>query len=202
MQHSFILKDLLATENLAKLIARVIVPEFVVTLNGELGAGKTTLVRSALLALGVTGSVKSPTFTIVEPYQVNNLNIYHFDLYRFNDPEEWFYSGFDEYFGNNSICFIEWAEKAVGLIPVIDWQIKLKVLSSLDQNVDSKLRVYNHRVSVENDSEIVGNEKVCSKVDMKVKVNEAVRIIEIESKSEKGGKCLIQLMKLAAKSFS
>jgi tRNA threonylcarbamoyladenosine biosynthesis protein TsaE len=120
------------TQQLAKKIARVIIPNFTISLKGNLGAGKTTLVREILRALGETGAVKSPTFTLVEPYVVNGLNIHHFDLYRFNDPEEWISSGFDEYFGPNNICFIEWAEKAEGLIPSIDWEISLELLPKDD----------------------------------------------------------------------
>ena len=125
LEHKFTLQSLTITEKLAKSIARVIIPGFVVSLNGNLGAGKTTLVRGILHSMGVSGNVKSPTFTLVEPYTINNLNIFHFDLYRFADPEEWFELGFDEYFTYNSICFIEWAERASGLIPHIDWTINL-----------------------------------------------------------------------------
>lgn len=128
MQYLAKLNNLDATENLAKLMAESIVPNFVVTLMGDLGAGKTTLVRQILYSLGVTGSVKSPTYTIVEPYKIGGLDIYHFDLYRFNDPEEWFDSGFDEYFVHHSICFIEWAEKAEEYLPVVDWQLTFSVV--------------------------------------------------------------------------
>lgn len=114
------------TQQLAVGIASAIVPNFVLSLNGTLGAGKTTLVREILYALGVTGSVKSPTFTLVEPYSLPICDIYHFDLYRFSDPEEWFDLGFDEYFNGKFIAFIEWAEKATGLIPQIDWQIDIE----------------------------------------------------------------------------
>ena len=125
-EKTFNLNQLDDTNLLALKIAKVIVPDFVITLSGELGAGKTTLTRYILQNLGITGLIKSPTFTIVEPYVTDKaLQIYHFDLYRFNDPEEWFDAGFDEYFSNTSICFIEWAEKAHNLIPQIDWQIEL-----------------------------------------------------------------------------
>jgi tRNA threonylcarbamoyladenosine biosynthesis protein TsaE len=121
------LRTLAHTHQLAKTISRVITADFVVSLSGDLGAGKTTLVREILRAYGITGSVKSPTFTYVEPYQINNIDIYHFDLYRFSDPEEWFDLGFDEYFIHPHICFIEWAEKAGKLAPKADWQITLQV---------------------------------------------------------------------------
>jgi tRNA threonylcarbamoyladenosine biosynthesis protein TsaE len=129
MIHVFNLESLNATENLATRIAQVIVPNFIVSLNGNLGAGKTTLTRAILRAIGITGSIKSPTFTLVEPYQLESYTVYHFDLYRFSDPEEWFEAGFDEYFNDPQISFIEWAEKAEGLIPPIDWQINIKFLN-------------------------------------------------------------------------
>lgn len=125
MLQKFILADLDDTNQIAVQIAKVIVPNFVITLTGNLGVGKTTLVRAILTTLGVSGTIKSPTFTLVEPYQLANFTIYHFDLYRFNDPEEWFSAGFDEYFMDSQISFIEWAEKANDLIPQIDWQITL-----------------------------------------------------------------------------
>lgn len=129
MIHVFNLESLNATENLATRIAQMIVPNFIVSLSGNLGAGKTTLTRAILRAIGITGSIKSPTFTLVEPYQLESYTVYHFDLYRFSDPEEWFEAGFDEYFNDPQISFIEWAEKAEGLIPPIDWQINIKFLN-------------------------------------------------------------------------
>lgn len=129
MQHKYIisLKNLSDTEILGYRIAQVLNPGLVIALNGELGAGKTTLTRFMLQSLGVTDSIKSPTFTIVEPYYIasKNLHINHFDLYRFHDPLEWLESGFDEYFNDNSICIIEWANKADVVVRRIDWQIDL-----------------------------------------------------------------------------
>ena len=119
------LHNLSETELLAKHMAQSITSDFVVILNGNLGAGKTTLVRSILRELGITGTIKSPTFTLVEPYHIQKLQIYHFDLYRFIDQHEWYGAGFDEYFTQDSVCFIEWAEKATGLIPQIDWQVSI-----------------------------------------------------------------------------
>ena len=127
MHYKFILNDLETTQRLAKGIAQVIVPNFVVSLSGNLGAGKTTLTREVLRNFGVTGSIKSPTFTLVEPYQLPDYTLYHFDLYRFSDPEEWFDAGFDEYFSVPQVSFIEWAEIAKGLIPQIDWQITISL---------------------------------------------------------------------------
>ena len=126
MQYTFILNDLSATAALAQQIAGVLAANFVITLQGNLGAGKTTLTRAVLRQLGVQGSIKSPSFTLVEPYQLPDYVIYHFDLYRFSDPEEWFDAGFDEYFSEPYLCFIEWPENAAALIPQIDWQLQLK----------------------------------------------------------------------------
>jgi tRNA threonylcarbamoyladenosine biosynthesis protein TsaE len=97
-----------------------------VWLQGDLGAGKTTLVRGLLKALGHTGKVKSPTYTLVEPYVISGLYLYHFDLYRFVDPEEWDAAGFRDYFNPQSICLVEWPEKAAELIPVPDIDIRLE----------------------------------------------------------------------------
>lgn len=121
------------TTLIARKIADSLQSGLVVALSGNLGAGKTTLTRSILQTLGVSGSIKSPTFTLVEPYEIKDFTIYHFDLYRFSDPDEWFDAGFDEYFIDGAVCFIEWAEKAKGLIPYIDWHINI--------NLDNDIRI-------------------------------------------------------------
>jgi tRNA threonylcarbamoyladenosine biosynthesis protein TsaE len=92
----------------------------IVTLAGELGAGKTTLVRGMLRGLGWTGAVKSPSFALVEHYQIASLYFYHFDLYRFNDPIEWDVAGFAEYFRPDAICVIEWPERIARRLPHAD----------------------------------------------------------------------------------
>ena len=101
-----------------------------VYLHGDLGAGKTTFVRGVLQGLGYTGKVKSPTYTLVESYSASGFNIYHFDLYRFNDEEEWEAAGFREYFNEQSICLVEWPEKAGNLLPIADFDIKMSVLNA------------------------------------------------------------------------
>ena len=95
-------------------------------LSGDLGAGKTTLSRGLLRGLGFTGRVKSPTYTLVELYVISRLNLYHFDFYRFGEPEEWQEAGFRDLFNETNICLVEWPEKAGELLPVPDLKIILK----------------------------------------------------------------------------
>ena len=103
---------------------------FVVFLDGDLGTGKTTLVKEIIFALGVKEKVKSPTFTIIEPYELNNENIYHVDLYRIIDPSELEIIGLREYLNeSNAIIFIEWPEKSYGYLKKFDLKISLKHLS-------------------------------------------------------------------------
>lgn len=97
-----------------------------VWLRGDLGAGKTTLVRGLLRGAGHAGRVKSPTYTLVESYVISGLYLYHFDLYRFADPEEWDAAGFRDYFNALSVCLVEWPEKAGGLLPAPDLEITLE----------------------------------------------------------------------------
>lgn len=97
----------------------------IVYLRGELGTGKTTLVRGALRALGHHGLVKSPTFTIVESYSLAQLDIHHFDLYRISDPEELDFIGIREYFSDSSICFFEWPDQGGSVIPAPTIEIQI-----------------------------------------------------------------------------
>ena len=96
-------------------------------LSGDLGAGKTALVRAVLRALGVAGPVKSPTFALLEPYAVSSLDFYHFDFYRFADPSDFGSSGFRDLFGPGRICAIEWPERAGDRLPAADLSIALSV---------------------------------------------------------------------------
>ena len=99
----------------------------VIYLRGDLGAGKTTLVRGVLRALGHDGKVKSPTYTLIEPYIVSRLHLYHFDFYRFAVPEEYLEAGLDEYFDGNGVCLVEWPDKAAPHIAAPDLEIRLTV---------------------------------------------------------------------------
>ena len=100
----------------------------VVTLDGDLGAGKTTLVRGLLRARGVQGPIKSPTFDLVEHYPLSSIYFYHIDLYRFTNADEWEQSGLSECFRADSVCLVEWPSRAAGLLPdpdlalVLAWQ--------------------------------------------------------------------------------
>ena len=122
-----ILPDENATLALGAALSRGFEPGLLVFLHGELGAGKTTLVRGALRALGHPGSVKSPTYTLVELYTVSRLNLHHFDFYRFQDPREWIDAGFRDAFDGLNVSLVEWPEKAAGLLPPADVEITLRI---------------------------------------------------------------------------
>ncbi len=119
-----------ATLALGAAVGHALEPGLVIYLRGELGAGKTTLARGLLRALGHAGAVKSPTYTLVEVYEVSRLHLHHFDFYRFHDPREWIDAGFRESFDGRTVCLIEWPEKAAGQLPPADLQIDLGLLAS------------------------------------------------------------------------
>lgn len=106
-------------------------------LSGDLGAGKTTFTRYLLQALGHTGAVKSPTYTLVEPYRIGDKSVYHADLYRLNDPDELDFIGFFEYFDEpNSLVIIEWASKAEQILPQPDITINITRLDDDKRQVE------------------------------------------------------------------
>lgn len=96
-----------------------------IALHGDLGAGKTTLVRHLLRALGAQGRIKSPTYAVVEPYELPGLQAWHFDFYRFDDPREWEDAGFRDIFAGPGLKLAEWAEKAGPLLPHADVDIHI-----------------------------------------------------------------------------
>lgn len=100
---------------------------FVITLQGDLGAGKTTLTRAILRALGVQGRIKSPTYPLVESYNLQNFPAYHFDLYRFSSPDQWFDAGFDDIFAGPGLMLVEWPGQARGALPPADLDIRLRL---------------------------------------------------------------------------
>lgn len=136
MQHfRLTLADETATLLLGGQLAQVLHPGLVIFLRGDLGAGKTTFARGILRGLGYEGKVKSPTYNLIELYKISKLYLYHFDFYRFEDPAEWEDAGFREYFNAESICLVEWPEKADGLLPQADLTF-LFYLSDPGRNVE------------------------------------------------------------------
>lgn len=121
------LADEAATLALGAQLARELVPGLTIYLEGDLGAGKTTLVRGLLRALGHVGRVKSPTYTLVEPYSLPGFELYHFDLYRMHDPREWLDAGFRDVSDGQAVSLIEWPEKAAGWLPPPDVVIRLRI---------------------------------------------------------------------------
>ncbi len=128
------LDDEAATVDFGRRLAAVAIPPrgkrggqaTVIHLHGELGAGKTTLARGILRGCGFDGPVKSPTYTLVEPYELRRGRIYHFDLYRLSDPGEVEFLGAEDYFSGGSLCIFEWARRGGEAIPPADLEIELR----------------------------------------------------------------------------
>ena len=124
-----------ATINLGRLLAPALDAAGVIFLSGGLGAGKTTLCRGLLRGLGYDGAVKSPTFTLVEPYELERGSVYHFDLYRLAHPDELDYLGAEDYFAAEALCLIEWPERGAGFLRLPDLELTLTVTSETSRQV-------------------------------------------------------------------
>ena len=142
LNHASIVKrivwpDEVATQAFAQALAgRPAASDALIELYGDLGAGKTTFVRHLLAALGVHGRIKSPTYAVVEPYTLNNeLNIWHFDFYRFNDPREWEEAGFRDIFSSPGLKLVEWPDKAGEYLPQADLMLAIEVLEDETRQV-------------------------------------------------------------------
>lgn len=124
------LEDDAATRSLGAALGAVLEAGLVLYLHGDLGAGKTALVRACLLSLGCREKVKSPSYTLVELYPLSSLDFYHFDFYRFKSAEEWNATGFSEYFHAGAVCAVEWPEKVGARLPQADLCIRLEFAPS------------------------------------------------------------------------
>ncbi len=126
-EHTYDIPDESAMLAFGEQLAGTSLPGSVIFLRGQLGVGKTTLTRGFLRAFGYLGAVKSPTYTLVEPYEFNGQHIFHFDLYRLQEPQELEHLGIHEYFDGRSICLIEWPEQGFGLLPPPTIECKITV---------------------------------------------------------------------------
>ena len=136
-----ILKGLKETEEFGRCFADSLKPSSVVALIGPLGAGKTTLSQAIAKGLGVTETLTSPTFTIVQEYETGRLPLYHFDVYRVSDPDELFEMGFEEYLRKGGVCLIEWADLIEDMLPPDTIVINIDYGESEDQRIVDVRRI-------------------------------------------------------------
>jgi tRNA threonylcarbamoyladenosine biosynthesis protein TsaE len=125
------LPDAAATTSVGAALAPALAGGMVVALQGDLGAGKTTLARGVLRALGVEGPIKSPSYALVEHYPLSSIYFYHLDFYRFDNPAEWETAGLAECFRADSVCLVEWPERVAALLPPIDLTLSLSPAPSM-----------------------------------------------------------------------
>ena len=145
-----LLRDESETEALGRRLARALGGHGAVYISGHLGAGKTCLCRALLRELGHKGAVKSPTFTLVEPYELGNgLRVFHLDLYRISDPHELDYLGMEDCFGDDCISLVEWPERAAGRLPAQDLALRIAGRGQARQVVLTGCSAHGERVCLE-----------------------------------------------------
>ena len=135
MEKRFILKNEEDTAALGASIAEGLKPGAVIALTGDLGAGKTTLTKAVARALGVTETLTSPTFTIVQEYESGRMPVYHFDVYRVHGEDDLFELGFDDYLHGSGVCLIEWADLIEDLLPEDAMRIRLEYGANEDERI-------------------------------------------------------------------